>query len=265
MLRSLVGSEMCIRDRAFTALQPQGSSSSTTTSSGTYMPLPLHVVSEPEVCRSVEGLLGALSAMVVTAYGAPPLQHTSNTYSQRQQQDIVVNRSSTNCLRLLRVLYLGFAHGRDYNNNVTTIENNKTNAPSTPSSAMELTHRVQMVRGVLASRLVTPVLMSLPDIVQHQPSPAEDSSDWAILLRNAMYKPPHHSGVEWQQQLLVHFTQMQLTCGPCITWPVLRMMLWAGGGMTPSIPCLLYTSDAADEEDSVDLGGRRIIKKKKEI
>ena len=28
--------------------------------------------------------------------------------------------------------------------------------------------------------------------------------------------------------------------------------------------CLLYTSDAADEEDSVDLGGRRIIKKKKE-
>eukprot|EP00656_Telonema_subtile_P011720 TRINITY_DN15828_c0_g1_i2.p1 TRINITY_DN15828_c0_g1~~TRINITY_DN15828_c0_g1_i2.p1 ORF type:complete len:528 (+),score=133.55 TRINITY_DN15828_c0_g1_i2:168-1751(+) len=28
-------------------------------------------------------------------------------------------------------------------------------------------------------------------------------------------------------------------------------------------PCLLYTSDAADEEDSGDLGGRRIIKKKK--
>ena len=27
--------------------------------------------------------------------------------------------------------------------------------------------------------------------------------------------------------------------------------------------CLLYTSDAADEEDSVDLGDRRIIKKKK--
>src|SRR5665648_1123355 len=26
------------------------------------------------------------------------------------------------------------------------------------------------------------------------------------------------------------------------------------------IGCLLYTSDAADEEDSVDLGGRRIIK-----
>ena len=31
---------------------------------------------------------------------------------------------------------------------------------------------------------------------------------------------------------------------------------------TRSAPCLLYTSDAADERSSVDLGGRRIIKKK---
>src|SRR5678815_4971501 len=29
--------------------------------------------------------------------------------------------------------------------------------------------------------------------------------------------------------------------------------------------CLLYTSDAADERSSVDLGGRRIIKKKKKF
>src|SRR5664280_2166770 len=34
-------------------------------------------------------------------------------------------------------------------------------------------------------------------------------------------------------------------------------------GFSISRTCLLYTSDAADEEDSVDLGGRRIIKKKK--
>src|SRR5664280_2184887 len=31
-------------------------------------------------------------------------------------------------------------------------------------------------------------------------------------------------------------------------------------GAKASYDCLLYTSDAADEEDSVDLGGRRIIK-----
>src|SRR5664279_5942197 len=40
----------------------------------------------------------------------------------------------------------------------------------------------------------------------------------------------------------------------CQWWPV---------QMFCNRSCLLYTSDAADEEDSVDLGGRRIIKKKK--
>mgnify|MGYP003376270688 CR=1 FL=1 len=33
----------------------------------------------------------------------------------------------------------------------------------------------------------------------------------------------------------------------------------------PELDCLLYTSDAADERSSVDLGGRRIIKKKPSI
>ena len=41
-----------------------------------------------------------------------------------------------------------------------------------------------------------------------------------------------------------------------------------GGGMANTFMvakgCLLYTSDAADERSSVDLGGRRIIKKKKQ-
>ncbi|VTU58941.1 hypothetical protein AMBR_DPAELIID_02775 [Lacticaseibacillus rhamnosus] len=31
------------------------------------------------------------------------------------------------------------------------------------------------------------------------------------------------------------------------------------------IACLLYTSDAADDTPCVDLGGRRIIKKKKHL
>ena len=34
-------------------------------------------------------------------------------------------------------------------------------------------------------------------------------------------------------------------------------------GLVLATVCLLYTSDAADERSSVDLGGRRIIKKKK--
>ena len=38
-----------------------------------------------------------------------------------------------------------------------------------------------------------------------------------------------------------------------------------GGDRPPGHVCLLYTSDAADERSSVDLGGRRIIKKKNSV
>ena len=42
-----------------------------------------------------------------------------------------------------------------------------------------------------------------------------------------------------------------------------RHFLSEPDGSDLSVDCLLYTSDAADERSSVDLGGRRIIKKKK--
>ena len=38
--------------------------------------------------------------------------------------------------------------------------------------------------------------------------------------------------------------------------------LWMTKTADVRLSCLLYTSDAADERSSVDLGGRRIIKKK---
>ena len=42
-----------------------------------------------------------------------------------------------------------------------------------------------------------------------------------------------------------------------------RSILGIFNGISNQVnPCLLYTSDAADERSSVDLGGRRIIKKK---
>ena len=42
------------------------------------------------------------------------------------------------------------------------------------------------------------------------------------------------------------------------------ILLWKmARNLARSNSCLLYTSDAADERSSVDLGGRRIIKKKK--
>ena len=60
-----------------------------------------------------------------------------------------------------------------------------------------------------------------------------------------------------------HLTPPEHTtaAGPYDRWPLGRgFERYYGflGGET----CLLYTSDAADERSSVDLGGRRIIKKK---
>ena len=47
--------------------------------------------------------------------------------------------------------------------------------------------------------------------------------------------------------------------------PALTKMTLVSAKKRPaSKACLLYTSDAADERSSVDLGGRRIIKKKKQ-
>ena len=45
--------------------------------------------------------------------------------------------------------------------------------------------------------------------------------------------------------------------------PYAAVARYAAGGEQDHRPCLLYTSDAADERSSVDLGGRRIIKKKR--
>src|SRR5664280_2092890 len=54
------------------------------------------------------------------------------------------------------------------------------------------------------------------------------------------------------------------TCGLVCVWP--HVAIGVEGGHRTGVPkplldnlhvCLLYTSDAADEEDSVDLGGRR--------
>src|SRR5664279_6597399 len=67
--------------------------------------------------------------------------------------------------------------------------------------------------------------------------------------------------------------QAGITCGLAYLGLCDELWVYANNGISPGmrqeidhaqhLDCLLYTSDAADEEDSVDLGGRRIIKKKK--
>ena len=65
-----------------------------------------------------------------------------------------------------------------------------------------------------------------------------------------MYKrQQQHLGLELEVE------QVEEAAGRYLRSPLRRRV-------EPSPACLLYTSDAADERSSVDLGGRRIIKKK---
>ena len=52
--------------------------------------------------------------------------------------------------------------------------------------------------------------------------------------------------------------------GITVRAPFQKLMIGFRCSVINALPqtCLLYTSDAADERSSVDLGGRRIIKKK---
>ena len=63
-----------------------------------------------------------------------------------------------------------------------------------------------------------------------------------------------------RQGNLLYYAGVSLpVCESCQVFVV--VVFWDGVPLV--IVCLLYTSDAADERSSVDLGGRRIIKKKK--
>ena len=53
--------------------------------------------------------------------------------------------------------------------------------------------------------------------------------------------------------------------GPAVAWGEGRAAIEVDDHPSITSPCLLYTSDAADERSSVDLGGRRIIKKKNKV
>eukprot|EP00658_Telonema_sp_P-2_P051861 TRINITY_DN3997_c0_g1_i1.p1 TRINITY_DN3997_c0_g1~~TRINITY_DN3997_c0_g1_i1.p1 ORF type:complete len:148 (-),score=34.41 TRINITY_DN3997_c0_g1_i1:87-530(-) len=70
-----------------------------------------------------------------------------------------------------------------------------------------------------------------------------------------------------EPQAVTEIRLLNVAGGPRYWMHGVQVTVGEGGPADPSCElyggCLLYTSDAADEEDSVDLGGRRIIKKKK--
>ena len=66
-----------------------------------------------------------------------------------------------------------------------------------------------------------------------------------MCIRDSLEQRAQHPGV-----LLVHLHPLRQQVGGRLVVDLVDQR------------CLLYTSDAADERSSVDLGGRRIIKKK---
>ena len=84
--------------------------------------------------------------------------------------------------------------------------------------------------------------------------------------RIALYRPPTQTGARSlfvvahtdadPSALMTQATQVVRSLDPAV--PVYRMQT-----MEQRMDCLLYTSDAADERSRVDLGGRRLINKKK--
>src|SRR5674536_407638 len=73
------------------------------------------------------------------------------------------------------------------------------------------------------------------------------------------------SPLRWTTKSLRHLAEELSRQGHPVSAPTVGWLLRENGFSLQGTAktCLLYTSDAADEEDSVDLGGRRIIKKKK--
>src|SRR5664279_149616 len=87
-----------------------------------------------------------------------------------------------------------------------------------------------------------------------------DPPERANIVRIVLGTSLLHDRVPWRHDDLLELESTVDDLDPRL-WPaVLEALVQAGAvdaWLTPV--CLLYTSDAADEEDSVDLGGRRII------
>src|SRR5678810_327952 len=92
---------------------------------------------------------------------------------------------------------------------------------------------------------------------------AANRADRVAIARERLVGRPHFSTTTGGTSTINQLSGRETEVFRPATGPHKGNELPAEGLADPlPYPCLLYTSDAADERSSVDLGGRRIIKKK---
>src|SRR5665648_79262 len=111
----------------------------------------------------------------------------------------------------------------------TTVEHN--DATEIRQATQELLQRIMSENTLSTDDLVSAIFTVTPDLNADFPASSAREIGWELVPLLCATEIPVPSGLSRCIRVLIHVNT-----------------------------CLLYTSDAADEEDSVDLGGRRIIK-----
>src|SRR5678816_1590299 len=114
--------------------------------------------------------------------------------------------------------------------------------------------------GSPLSPILSNIYMELTEFFHILPHPLLNNSLWIRYVDDIFVSLPHNTN---PNDVLNYINSIHPSVQYTIEMPFNNSIPFLDTLITWNNNCLLYTSDAADERSSVDLGGRRIIKKKK--
>eukprot|EP00658_Telonema_sp_P-2_P042531 TRINITY_DN30543_c0_g1_i1.p1 TRINITY_DN30543_c0_g1~~TRINITY_DN30543_c0_g1_i1.p1 ORF type:complete len:267 (+),score=53.82 TRINITY_DN30543_c0_g1_i1:70-870(+) len=242
MLRSLVGSEMCIRDRTiawFDAFQRQAILSRVL--HPTILTVHSHFIAAKRCHRALYAPTPA-SPQIPASHGAAP-----------SASRLVINEY-TQQLDPAKEMLKNVGSGHNWDSDVATcivdIDNNQVPSSRLPEDGASVYHfHVQDADRFV--KIATNGTHGAPKDFNHP---------FDVIVEPVVGDEQNNYAIAWGPlgRALSELSTIQPPPPPNPTTTSNH-----NGSSAASNICLLYTSDAADEEDSVDLGGRRIIKKKK--